>query len=102
MRHFAVWLVLLLAVALAACGGGASTPAPTPQSSSGYIAQATQPGAIPATSAPQTQATALATSEPTQPAATPDIQKVIKPQPDDWKRGPDGATVTIIEWGDFQ
>ncbi len=101
MRYFTVWLVLLLAVALAACGG-ASTPAPTPQSSSGYNAQATQPAAIPATSAPQTQVTAPATSEPTQPAATPDIQKIIRPQPDDWKRGPDGAKVTIIEWGDFQ
>ena len=32
----------------------------------------------------------------------PDIAKIVKAQPDDWKRGPDGAKVTIIEWGDFQ
>jgi hypothetical protein len=51
----------------------------------------------PPTAAPQTTPVAAGT-----PQATPDIQKIVNPQPDDWKRGPDSAKVTIIEWGDFQ
>ena len=59
-----------------------------------------------ATNAPQPKATEPATEvsqpEAAKPVATPDIAKIVKAQPDDWKRGPDGAKVTIIEWGDFQ
>jgi hypothetical protein len=90
MRRSTVLFAALLGLWLAACA-----PAPAPTRT-----------AAQATTAPQPQATepATAVSEPeaTQPAATPDTAKIIKAQPDDWKRGPDGAKVTIIEWGDFQ
>ena len=94
MRRLTVLFAALLGLWLAACAP-ASAPAPAPTGT-----------AAPATTAPQPQATepATAVSEPeaTKPVATPDIAKIIKAQPDDWKRGPDGAKVTIIEWGDFQ
>src|SRR3974377_410118 len=94
MRRSIVLCAALLGFWLAACAP-ASTPAPGP---TGTAARAT--------SAPQPQATgpATAASKPaaTQPGATPDLSKIIKAQPDDWKRGPDDAKVTIIEWGDFQ
>ena len=94
MKHrVIIMLVVVLALLLAACAP-AATPAPA----------STQPPAQ-ATNAPATSATAEKATEPaasTKPAATPDIEKIVKPQPDDWKRGPDGAKVTIIEWSDFQ
>jgi hypothetical protein len=100
MRRSTVLFAALLSLWLAACASPASTPAPAP---TGIAAPAT---AVPATTAPQLQATEPATAvskpEATQPVATPDIAKIIKAQPDDWKRGPAGAKVTIIEWGDFQ
>jgi hypothetical protein len=91
-RSLIVMLVALLGLLLAACvPAGAQAPAPT------------QPPAtnVPATNAPQAKATEPAKVAST-PAAAPDMQKIIKAQPDDWKRGPDNAKVTIIEWGDFQ
>jgi hypothetical protein len=100
MRHrLIVMLVVLMALFLAACApAGTSIPVPTQPPANNATAQAT--------SAPQVKATepaaAANTPEAAAPAATPDIEKVTKPQPDDWKRGPDGAKVTIIEWGDFQ
>ena len=94
MRRSIVLFAALLGFGLAACAP-AGTPAPAP---TGAAAQAT--------TAPQPQATEPATAvskpEATQPVATPDIAKIITAQPDDWKRGPDGAKVTVIEWGDFQ
>ena len=94
MRRLTVLFAALLGLWLAACAP-ASAPASAPTGT-----------AAPATTAPQPQATEPATAvskpEATQPVATPDIAKTIKAQPDDWKRGPDGAKVTIIEWGDFQ
>jgi hypothetical protein len=94
MRRSIVLLMALLGLLLAACAP-ASTGAP-----------ATTSTAIQATSAPQSKvtepATAVSQPEATKPVATPDIAKIIKAQPDDWKRGSDGAKVTIIEWGDFQ
>ncbi len=99
-RSMSGLLLLLLAAALAACGGGANAPAPTTESFAGAVTpQAAQPTVTqptevqPPTVVPQTTPVA---------AATPDIQKIVNPQPDDWKRGPDGAKLTIIEWGDFQ
>ena len=88
MRHrFITLLALLAGMALVACGGGANTPATAPQSTNAPAAQVT--------TAPQA-------TVPAQPAATPDIEKILKAQPEDWKRGPADAKVTIIEWGDFQ
>jgi hypothetical protein len=95
MRRSLVLFVALLGLLLVACAP-ANTPAP---------AAAANP-AVQATQAPPPKAAAPATavSQPqaTQPVATPDIEKITKPQPDDWKRGPDDAIVKIIEWGDFQ
>lgn len=108
-RSLIIMLVAVLALLLAACSP-ASTPVPATaqpptQPPNGY--SATQ-----VTSAPQAKvtepaaATAPASTAPAAttpaPAATPDMEKITKAQPDDWKRGPDGAKVTIIEWGDFQ
>ncbi|HTP08057.1 MAG TPA: hypothetical protein VMP08_07390 [Anaerolineae bacterium] len=94
MRRLTILLVALLGLLLTACAP-ASTPAPASTST-----------AAPATNTPQAKATEPATvvsqPEATKPVATPDIDKIIKAQPDDWKRGPDNAKVTIIEWGDFQ
>ena len=104
MRRSTVLFAALLGLWLAACAP-ASPPAPAPTGAAAP-ATAVQATAAPATAAPQPQATEPATVESkpkaTQPVATPDIAKIIKAQPDDWKRGPDGAKVTIIEWGDFQ
>jgi len=33
---------------------------------------------------------------------TPDIEKIVNPQPEDWQIGAKDAKVTIIEWADFQ
>jgi hypothetical protein len=90
-RSVLVMLAALLALLLAACAP-AGTPAPTQQSSSAATKPATS---VPPTNAPQP-------TVPVAPRATPDIQKVINVQPDDWKRGPDSAGVKIIEWSDFQ
>jgi hypothetical protein len=98
MRRSTVLFAALLGLWLAACAPAsapASAPTPAPTGT-----------AAPATTAPQPQATEPATAvskpEATQPVAAPDVATIIKAQPDDWKRGPDGAKVTIIEWGDFQ
>jgi hypothetical protein len=94
MRRLSVLCAALLGLLLAACAP-ANTPIAAP---TGAAAQATH--------TPQSEATEPATAvsqpEATKPVATPDIDKVLNAQPDDWKRGPDGAKVTIIEWGDFQ
>ncbi len=94
MRRLPVLFVALLGLLLGACAP-AGTPAPAPSSTT---ATATH------NPASNTTEPATAVSQPgaTEPVATPDIAKIIKAQPDDWKRVPDGAKVTIIEWGDFQ
>ena len=84
----AVLCMALLGLLLAACAP-ANTPSPAPIGAAAQ-SEATEP------------ATAVSQPETTEPVATPDIAKIVKAQPDDWKRGPDGAKVTIIEWGDFQ
>ena len=93
MRRSCVLFVALLGLLLAACAP-ANTSVPAPAST------AAQPANTPPKSTEP--ATAVSQPEATKPAATPDLAKITKAQPDDWKRGPDGAKVTIIEWGDFQ
>ena len=94
MRRSIVLFAALLGLWLAACAP-ASTPAPSPTGAAAQATNAPQPKAT-------EPATAVSKPEATRPVATPDIAKIIKAQQDDWKRGPDGAKVTIIEWGDFQ
>jgi hypothetical protein len=111
-RSLVVMPVMMLGLLLAACApAGTPAPAPTQPSANGDSgvqatnvpqAKATEPVAAASTPTAASTPAAVNTPEVTQPAATPDLEKVIKAQPDDWKRGPDGAKVTIIEWGDFQ
>jgi cyclophilin family peptidyl-prolyl cis-trans isomerase/protein-disulfide isomerase len=104
MKHrVIIMLVVLLALLAAACAP-ASTPAPTPTQlpANDYSTQATDEPQAKATEPAAAANTPAANAPAATPAATPDIEKVIKPQPNDWKRGPDGAGVTIIEWSDFQ
>ena len=88
MRRSFVLCLALLGLLLAACAP-ANTSGPTPTGAAPQ-SEATEP------------ATAVSQPEATKPVATPDISKIVKAQPDDLKRVPDGAKVTIIEWGDFQ
>jgi cyclophilin family peptidyl-prolyl cis-trans isomerase/protein-disulfide isomerase len=92
-RFIALFAVLLLVV-LAACTG-TSAPATTPSGAAPTI----QPTSAPAQNTPAS----VDTPQPAPTAGpTPDIQKVINPQPDDWSIGPKDAKVTIIEWADYQ
>ena len=89
MKLRLISLIALLGLFMSACAP-AATPAPT-------AAPAAQPTTAPA------QPTAVVPPTPDgTPLPTPDFDKIINPQPEDWKYGPDGAVVTFIEWADFQ
>jgi hypothetical protein len=106
-------LVLLLVLALVGCGGAA--PVETAQVSSEPYASATGTSQ-PATAAPvatQTQATASqatgsqalagCTVVSPQPTPGPTEESIFPSVSDqDWTQGPDSATVTLLEYGDFQ
>ena len=99
-------IILLLAgmaLSLAACQGQAASPQPTPT-------EAATPSLVPTIQATQAEAT------PTQPSA-PAGCTAISPEPtpgptetslfplvnsDDWVKGPEDASITLIEYSDFQ
>ncbi len=92
-RFIALFAVLLLVV-LAACSG-TNAPAASPSSA----APATEPTTVPVQNTPAPVGTPV--PAPTA-GPTPDMEKVLNPQPDDWSVGPKDAKVTIIEWSDYQ
>lgn len=91
MKPRLISLIALLGLLIGACA-----PATTPAAPTAPAAPAAQP-----TSAAQPTAEVPPTPAGT-PEPTPDFDKIINPQPEDWKYGPDGAAVTFIEWADFQ
>ncbi|MBI5564684.1 MAG: thioredoxin domain-containing protein, partial [Chloroflexi bacterium] len=93
MKLKLISLIALLGLLISACAP-ATAPAAAPAAPD---AAAVQPTAAPAQPTPATPATPAGTAAP-----TPEFEKIINPQPEDWKYGPDGAAVTFIEWADFQ
>ena len=96
-----VLLLAALAVGLSACAP-AQTPAPA--TSAPAAAELTAQPARPTSAATAAPAVAPKATQPpaTVSPATPDIEKIVRAQPDDHKYGAQTANVTIIEWGDFQ
>ena len=88
---------LLAAIAvLSACNGSnATAPAATATPAISIVPQNTPAPTKPVVVPPTLPVV------PT-PVGTPDIEKIINPQPDDWTRGAISPTVTFIEWSDFQ
>lgn len=97
-RILTVCGLLIAIAALAACGGSKSlaTPTSAPAESTATPAISIAPQATTVAPAPTSAA------DVTTPVPTPDIEKVINAQPDDWSRGAISPTVTFIEWSDFQ
>ena len=95
MKLRLISLIALLGLLISACAPAAAPAAPTAASAPG--ASAAQPTTAAAEPTPAASPAPVGTPEP-----TPDFEKVVNPQPEDWKYGPDGAAVTFIEWADFQ
>jgi hypothetical protein len=69
------------------------------------LAVACSPQSAPDAPTATTQPLPSESAGPTAPTTAPQQvtrEQVVLPQPDDWVRGPDTASVTFIEWGDFQ
>ena len=110
-RRFLIFVsILMLAILMTACGG----ESPTPSEQATVTETVTQPPAAP-TEAPATSTEespevetvsgpfgsecVLASSVPEPPA---EFVERFGPKEDDWSIGPEDATITIIEYGDFQ
>jgi len=101
-----LWLLIgaLAGLALAACGAGTAVPlAPTAQATSTLALLPSPIGATPTlallpTSVPVTctVSSRLPTPGPTEISLFPGVSQT------DWKQGPDGARVVIIEYSDYQ
>lgn len=92
MKLRLISLIALLGLLISACAPAAAPAAPTAPA-----AQSAQPTTAATAPTPAAPSAAAGT-----PVPTPDFEKVVNPQPEDWKYGPDGAAVTFIEWADFQ
>lgn len=97
MKLKLISLIALLGMILAACGGSAA-PAPTAAPATAAAPTATESASNPTAATPAPVVTEPAGT----PMPTPDIEKIVNPQPEDWQIGAKDAKVTIIEWADFQ
>ena len=87
------WIgMLLLGLFLAACGGRSPVEEPTPLPATDTPA----PTSVATFTAACTVVSALPTASPEELSLFPDIT------PDEHSLGPDSATVTIVEYSDFQ
>lgn len=106
MHKKIVLMVLLAAILLAACGSGTSTTQPT--KSSGETASTASGGEVtPAGTSPTKEfaASGPATCKPAKPFEFPAARSGTPPfapiTASDWVKGPENATMTIIEYSDF-
>ena len=94
-RHLVILTAVGLTLLLAACGP--ATPTPEATATPTLVAQVTEASSVPTEAFPTPNPNPQCTAAPISP--DPNIQPATA---DDWSKGPAGAEITLIEYGDFQ
>jgi len=97
MRKPALWLLVLALGLVAGCGGKSPTPSPSPTAAPPTAAPLTVTAAPSVTATPAGPATCV--QSPLSFPADPRIPAVTD---EDHVEGPAGASITFIEYADFQ